>query len=368
MEPEAADRARGQIKLKVAAFLHSRRLKGSPMRFRNALVFGFAGMFFAAAWTCAQTPSPEPGAGAMQMSPPAGHEGQLPRVTLNRKGATIVLDAYAPNIVRVTLSLKPDAAQAAPGFGIVAEPSRKGWKYSTTALADIYQSDRIVATIARPQSGSKPPVQTQVDISKYFNGSTPGAHITFATPEGKKLLELTGWSAGRTQSKGRHGQILHDRRPDDPEFYTVGATFASPDDEHYYGLGDNHEGFLDHRGHPVRCWNDYLATAAPSTCVPFLMTNKGYGLIWDNPSKTTIEPGFNEQTKWKSQVGDRVSFFVIAGNTADEIYAGYRLVTGPTPLLPKAAYGYIQCKQRYASQDEVLSVAKAIAIVIFPPT
>ena len=92
--------------------------------------------------------------------------------------------------------------------------------------------------------------------------------------------------------------------------------------------------------------------------MPFLVTNKGYGLVWDNPSKTTIEPGFNEQTRWTSEVGDRVSFFVIAGDTADEIYAGYRLLTGPTPLLPKAAYGYIQCKQRYASQEEVLAVAK----------
>ena len=143
-----------------------------------------------------------------------------------------------------------------------------------------------------------------------------------------------------------------------PEFYVVGATFASPDDEHYYGLGENQEGFLDHRGHPVHCWQDYTAPAAPSSCVPFLITNKGYGLIWDNPSKTTIEPGFNEQTRWISEVGDRVSFFVIAGATADEIYQGYRLLTGPTPMLPKAAYGYIQCKQRYASQDEVLAVAK----------
>jgi len=138
----------------------------------------------------------------------------------------------------------------------------------------------------------------------------------------------------------------------------VGATFASPDDEHYYGLGQNHEGFLDHRGHPVRCWADYTAPAAPSFCVPFLVTNKGYGLVWDNPSKTTIEPGFNEQTKWTSEVGDRVSFFVIAGATMDEIYAGYRLLTGPTPMLPKAAYGYIQCKQRYTSQKEVLDVAQ----------
>jgi len=138
----------------------------------------------------------------------------------------------------------------------------------------------------------------------------------------------------------------------------VGATFSSPDDEHYYGLGQNHEGFLDHRGHAVRCWNDYLATAAPSTCVPFAITNKGYGLLWDNPSKTLIEPGFNERTRWTSQVGDRVSFFVIAGATADEIYAGYRLLTGPTPMLPKAAYGYIQCKQRYLNQAELLAAAK----------
>jgi alpha-D-xyloside xylohydrolase len=80
--------------------------------------------------------------------------------------------------------------------------------------------------------------------------------------------------------------------------------------------------------------------------------------VWDNPSQTTIAPGFNEQTTWTSQVGNRVSFFVIAGKNTDEIYSGYRLLTGATPLLPKAAYGYIQCKQRYITQDEVLQVAR----------
>ena len=57
-------------------------------------------------------------------------------------------------------------------------------------------------------------------------------------------------------------------------------------------------------------------------------------------------------------MGNRVSFFVISGKTTDEIYAGYKLLTGATPLLPKAAYGYIQCKQRYRSQQEVLDVAR----------
>ncbi len=297
-------------------------------------------------------------AAVLLLTPGSPAQNVNQRLELSRKGETIVLEPYAPNILRVTLSLNPEPARATPGFGFVATPATDGWSATQTPQADVYQSARIVATVDRPQPGSKPPLQTQVDIGKYFNGSTPGAHIVFRTPEGKKLLELTGWSQDVPNQKEGTAGILRDRRPTDPEFFTVGATFASPDDEHYYGLGQNHEGFLDHRGHTVRCWADYLATAGPSWCVPLLVTNKGYGLLWDNPSRTTIEPGFNEQTRWTSEVGDRVSFFVIAGSTADEIYAGYRLLTGPAPLLPKAAYGYIQCKQRYASQDELISVAK----------
>ena len=290
------------------------------------------------------------------VSVPAQSPGQ--RLELDRKGETIVLEPYAENVLRVTLSLHREAALAGPGYGVVAAPAASGWSASQTAQADVFQSGRIVATVDKDLPPAHPPVQTEIDIRKYFNGSTPGAHITLRTPDGKTLLEMKGWSQSVPNHKDGTASVANDRRPTDPEFYIVGATFASPDDEHYYGLGQNHEGFLDHRGHPVRCWQDYTAPAAPSTCVPFLVTNKGYGLLWDNPSRTIIEPGFNEQTRWKSEVGDRVSFFVIAGATADEIYAGYRLLTGPTHMLPKAAYGYIQCKQRYASQKEVLDVAQ----------
>jgi alpha-glucosidase/alpha-D-xyloside xylohydrolase len=57
-------------------------------------------------------------------------------------------------------------------------------------------------------------------------------------------------------------------------------------------------------------------------------------------------------------VGDRVSYFVIEGATSDEIYGGYRLLTGVTHLLPKATYGFIQSKAIYPTQDEVLEVAR----------
>jgi alpha-D-xyloside xylohydrolase len=102
--------------------------------------------------------------------------------------------------------------------------------------------------VERDLPPTKPPLQTQLDIAKYFNGSTPGAHITFRTPAGAKLLELTGWSQAVPNHKDGTAWLVYDRRPTDPPFYTVGATFASPDDEHYYGLGQNQQGYLDHRG------------------------------------------------------------------------------------------------------------------------
>ncbi len=278
------------------------------------------------------------------------------QVVLDLHGSTLVLEPYAPNIVRVTLSLQKEHALAAPGYGFLASPAAQGWKHTSGADGEVYQSQQLAVTL--PADKPWKPMQTMIDIGRFFNGSTPGAHIVFSRPGGQTLLDMTGWSQSVPNYKDGNEHILAERRPTDDEFFQVGASFVSPEDEHYYGLGQNHEGFLDHRGHTVQCWHDYNATAGPSVCVPFLITNKGYGLVWDNPSRTTIRPGFNEQTTWTSEVGNRVSFFVIAGKTTDEIYAGYRLLTGATPLLPKSAYGYIQCKQRYRSQDEVLAVAK----------
>ncbi len=278
-------------------------------------------------------------------------------VVIDHSGSTVVFEPYAPNIVRVTLSLQRDSALAPPGYGVVAHPDAAGWLHSNDAQGDSYRSPRLVVTLDAPHAGGKPSL-TQQDIARFFNGSTPGAHIRIATPEGSTLLELEGWQQSVPNHKDGNADVLLDRRPSDPPFFQVGATFASPPDEHYYGLGQDQHGFLDHRGHTVECWHNYTATGGPSVCVPFAVTNKGYGIVWDNPSQTTVEPGFNEQTRWTSQVGRRVSFFVIAGRTTDEIYQGYRLLTGATPMLPKSAYGLIQCKQRYITQKEVLAVAK----------
>jgi len=195
------------------------------------------------------------------------------QVVLNRKGETIVLEPYAPNILRVTLSLQRENALSKPGYGFAGVPDASGWSSSETELNDIYRSSRLVVTVERDHPHAKLP--TELDIEKYFNDSAPDTHLTFTTPDGRKLLEMKKWEQAVPNHKDGTASLNNDRRPTDPPFFTVGATFVSPDDEHYYGLGDNQEGFLDHRGHPVRCWNDYLSPAAPSTCVPLTSRRSG---------------------------------------------------------------------------------------------
>jgi alpha-D-xyloside xylohydrolase len=276
------------------------------------------------------------------------------KLTLDRANATVMVEPYAPNVVRITLSLIKAEALAAPGYGIVAKPMPDGWSVATDNGRDVLKSSRMVVSVSPPPGAPGPMPET----AKFFGGSTPYVGISIKTPEGATLLDMGGWQMAIPNHKDATYDVEYDRRPTDPPFFTVGASFASPKDEHYYGLGQNQEGYFDRRGHSVRCAHDYNAPAGPSQCVPFVVTNKGYGLVWDNPAKTTVNFGFNDRTEWISDVGQRVSFFVIAGKTYDEIYEGYRLLTGDVPMLPKSAYGYIQCKQRYRSQAEIMAVAK----------
>jgi alpha-D-xyloside xylohydrolase len=278
-------------------------------------------------------------------------------VPLERNGQTITIEPYAQNVVRVTLSLIAGEATAGPGYGFLAKPDQGGWTHSVESSgADVYKSSRMTVTVApayRHNPNDKLP-----DTANFFSGSVPGANVSITLPDGSPLAEMNGWQMATLNQKDDTLKNARGIEPKDLPLYTVGASFKAAEDEHYYGLGQNQEGYLDHRQRPITCAANYLAAASPSYCVPFMVTNKGYGIVWDNPSSTTIYPAFDGETRWTSTVGRRVSFFVIAGRTTDEIYEGYRLLTGTTPMLPKAAYGFIQCKQRYSSQAEVLAVAK----------
>ena len=65
----------------------------------------------------------------------------------------------------------------------------------------------------------------------------------------------------------------------------------------------------------------------------------------------------SNQTTFRSPVANAVDYTVFVG-TPDEIIASYRELTGPCPLMPEWALGYIHCRERFHSSDEILQTAR----------
>jgi alpha-D-xyloside xylohydrolase len=133
-------------------------------------------------------------------------------VALDRDGSTVVLEAYAPNIILVAVSLNKDGAPAALGYGFVATPAADGWTHQQSEKGDVYRSSRLIVTVGVNRPGK--PMATEVDIAKVFIGSTPPANISIQTPEGKTLLQMTGWSMSVPNPKDSDAGVLNDKRPD----------------------------------------------------------------------------------------------------------------------------------------------------------
>ncbi len=225
---------------------------------------------------------------------------------------TLVLRPYTTNIIHCAVF--PAGPVTLPMWGIIAAPAE-----------DITPANAQVRVAVEEDSGA----------------------VAFSTIEGEGLTTLLACAFTPVEVSRE-------------ATFQVTATFAASDDEQYYGLGQHQYDLLDQRGKRVQVWHTYSGEAGEgeSIGVPFLVTNRHFGLIFDNPSRVTAALGIDGTTTWTAEVGEALSFFLIYGETTDDIYAGYRHLTGVTPLPPKAGLGYIQCKQRYKTQAEVLQVAE----------
>ena len=241
-------------------------------------------------------------------------------------------------------------------------------------------------------------------------------------------------------------------------------SFVSPSDEYLFGTGQFQDGYLNVRGLPRR-----LTQVNTQIAIPFLLSSRGYGLLWHNYGLTDLNPadtavsltqtsvGTAQQaevttssgtqtektqeavftgefeieqggpyalmldvgqkmakryhveidgkpevdfanywlpptTSWLSTlstgrhtlriIGETtdkpvvflrpannlttlrsanakyLDFVVFAGPKSDDVIRRYRDLTGAAPMMPDWAYGYIHCRERFHSQDELLSTLK----------
>ena len=62
----------------------------------------------------------------------------------------------------------------------------------------------------------------------------------------------------------------------------------------------------------------------------------------------------NKLSLW-SEMGDEINYYFIYGDNMDEVISGYRTVTGKSQIMPKWAMGFWQSRERYHTQDELLT-------------
>jgi alpha-D-xyloside xylohydrolase len=134
--------------------------------------------------------------------------------------------------------------------------------------------------------------------------------------------------------------------------FNVQQNFKLSAGEGLYGLGQHQSGIMNYRGQTVK-----LVQSNTEAVSPVLVSTAGYGLFWDNYSKTIFADSATKTSFW-SEVGDNIDYYFFYGPSMDEAIAGYRQLTGVAPLYGKWAYGYWQSKEHYATQDEILGVAQ----------
>ncbi len=123
--------------------------------------------------------------------------------------------------------------------------------------------------------------------------------------------------------------------------------------EGFYGLGQHQAGVWNYRGESVDISQDNTNIA-----VPFLVSSKGYGIFWNNDSRSRFNNRFANYMYISSEVADVIDYYFFYGPDLDRVIASYRDLTGQAPLFGKWAYGFWQCKNRYKSQEEILGVAR----------
>lgn len=61
---------------------------------------------------------------------------------------------------------------------------------------------------------------------------------------------------------------------------------------------------------------------------------------------------------FSSEVAQSINYYVVSGESIDNVIAGYRHLTGQAPMMPKWAYGFWQSRQRYETQEQLLGVLR----------
>ena len=180
----------------------------------------------------------EVGEPALQKSPDG--------ISLRFRTGTLRLRVLSDSMVRVSFSNQP-AFFAQPSLDLLPRPTPfKDWTAQKTDMGWEVRTAKI---------------QVIVD---------PEGRVRFIDQAGKTILEEK--EGGRTLEAA---QVMGE------ETFHVRQRWVPQEGESLYGLGEHPDGLLNLKGYDLDLWQHNTCAA-----VPFLVSSKGYGLLWENTSFT----------------------------------------------------------------------------------
>jgi alpha-D-xyloside xylohydrolase len=236
-------------------------------------------------------------------------------ITLKMDQGVLRLEVWSDRIIRVTYGttekLPPDSS-----LSVIAKPLPGSWDLNETA-------DRIEIRTRL--------VRAEVDRH--------GGAIRFLDADGVPFLTEPAGGGKSMQPITIQGEST----------WKIKQSFVRPANEALFGLGQHQDGWMNYAGKSVHLQQQNMLVG-----IPVLMSSRGYGIFWDNPSITDVAADKPGTIQWSSEVGDTIDYYVLYGPELDQAIGDYRELTGSAPMFGKWAWGLWQSKERYASQDELL--------------
>jgi len=238
------------------------------------------------------------------------------------------IEPWGRDSLRVRSTINQDIRSDAPGA--LLEPAATDVRIEIEADQAIIRNGALSAEIT-----------AQVD---FVRPNVPATIRFFKTSTGEELLAEAETEFPRPaarQYKFVGGENFH-----------LQVRFQAYKDERIYGLGQHQHGCLNQKG----CVIDQMQYNT-EVSIPFLLSSRGYGFLWNNPAIGRVELGQHE-TRWVAEATPQLDYWITTGETPADMLERYVDATGHAPMLPEWAAGFWQCKLRYRTQEELLEIAR----------
>ena len=173
-----------------------------------------------------------------------------PNPALSGNTKAVRLQVIADNIIRVTAAATADKMPETKSLITVYTTTSKNYTVTKSSDNVVVKTPAVTATVFLPTGA-----------------------VSFSDKTGKPILAERRYGSRSLMPAVFEGQAS----------YGINQTFETTADDAYYGLGQHQEGVMNYKGKQVMLFQNNTEVA-----VPFLVSNKNYGLLWDNYSITKV--------------------------------------------------------------------------------